>query len=191
MANVILQRAQQFWQRVRDVYLWLSRLPRGGRRRLQGKFAGGLVNVALVLAAGPPPSVQAATITVDSTNPNINSDGLCSLIEAMINANNDAQTYTDCPSGNGADIIVLPAASTLTLTAPYTSCQPFPYGSSNFCGLPVVTSPLTIEGQGATIRRDPTAPDFRILGVSELVALTLKDTTISGGKALAQRPGDG
>src|SRR5690349_16324847 len=34
-----------------------------------------------------------------------------------------------------------------------------------FNGLPTITSPVTIVGNGATIQRDPGAPSFRIISV--------------------------
>ena len=40
-----------------------------------------------------------AVMTVTTPIPDINPDMLCSLIEAMENANDDAATHTDCPAG--------------------------------------------------------------------------------------------
>jgi len=48
-------------------------------------------------------------------------------------------------------------------------------------GLPVITSAITIAGQGHTIHRDSGAPEFRLLAVSNTGDLTLQDTTLSGG----------
>lgn len=50
-------------------------------------------------------------------------------------------------------------------------------------GLPPLTSNITINGNGAIITRDSTAPAFRILYVGSSGALTLNDATISGGIA--------
>ncbi|MFJ8165856.1 hypothetical protein ACIRBY_33745 [Streptomyces sp. NPDC096136] len=50
-------------------------------------------------------------------------------------------------------------------------------------GLPAITSDITIDGEGATITRPPSAPRFRILRVGETGTLTLNSTTISGGRA--------
>ena len=47
------------------------------------------------------------------------------------------------------------AGSTQTLTTVNNST----YGPT---GLPVISSAITIEGQGSTIRRDSAAPEFRI-----------------------------
>ncbi|MEX2426032.1 MAG: hypothetical protein WD401_04630, partial [Thermomicrobiaceae bacterium] len=46
-------------------------------------------------------------------------------------------------------------------------------------GLPVVTGDITIEGNGATIRRDSSS-SFRILNIAESGILTLNHVTISG-----------
>src|SRR5688500_18367199 len=49
-----------------------------------------------------------SVIVVMTTIPNINNgDGQCSLIDAMVNANADAQTPPDCISGAGEDTIEL------------------------------------------------------------------------------------
>ena len=79
-----------------------------GGRRLQHRMAWSLAGAALLLALGQGVGT-AATITVTTNNPNIASDGQCSLIEAIVNANNDAATYPrlrggqwgghDCPAG--------------------------------------------------------------------------------------------
>jgi len=55
-------------------------------------------------------SSWAATINVNSTNDILSSgDGACTLREAVINANNDAATYSDCTAGSGADTVELSA----------------------------------------------------------------------------------
>ena len=53
-----------------------------------------------------------------------------------------------------------------------------PYGAT---GLPVSTSPVTIEGNNSTITRGSGAPDFRIFAVSSSGNLTLQETTVRGG----------
>jgi hypothetical protein len=58
---------------------------------------------------------------------------------------------------------------------------------TNTNGLPVITSPLTIRGQGAettVIERDTGAPGFRILSVAAAGTLTLERLTLRGGLAL-------
>jgi hypothetical protein len=146
-----------------------------GRRRLQHRMAWSLAGAALLLALGQGVS-NAATITVTTNNPYIISDGQCSLIEAIVNANNDAATYPDCAAGSGADTIVLPANANVTLSNVAGTNQ---YGSP--IGLPLITSRITIEGNGTTIRRSENAPDFRLISV--LADLTIENITLTGGSS--------
>ncbi len=152
---------------------WLTR---GMGRTVQRRLARSLVGAALLLALGQGVA-QADTITVTTKNPAINADGLCSLIEAIENANADATTHTDCPAGTGADVIVLPSKATITLsTVDNTDLDP-----SLPLGLPVIASPITIEGNGAKITRKKAAPPFGLFGVDTSGDLTLKNLTLSGG----------
>ena len=61
------------------------------------------------------PFVCANTITVTGTGDSLSNNGVCTLREAIINANNNAATWTDCAAGSGADVINRPAG-TITLT---------------------------------------------------------------------------
>lgn len=76
---------------------------------------GGLV----VALGGAPPARASATITVTTTQDVLNgNDGVCSLREAIIAANTDTASGPatgECPAGNGADMINLPAG-VFTLT---------------------------------------------------------------------------
>jgi hypothetical protein len=74
-------------------------------------------------------------------------------------------------------------------------------------GLPAITSAIVIEGNGATIARDPAAPPFRLFTVAgpftaagkdasandvpNTGALTLRDLTIKNGAAVGGSGGDG
>ena len=164
-----------------------------GGRRLQHRMAWSLAGAALLLALGQGVGT-AATITVTTNNPYIISDGQCSLIEAIVNANNDAATYPDCPAGSGADTIVLPANANLALSAVYAKT----YGQfGDPVGLPPITSQITIEGNGTTIARQANAPDFGLMAVRGKVFqgvgvppssggdLTLQGVTLSGGSSSA------
>src|SRR4029077_6485426 len=146
-----------------------------GGRGLQRRLAWSLAGAALLLALGQGVST-AATITVTTNNPYVISDGQCSLIEAIVNANNDAATYPDCVAGSGADTIVLPANANVTLSNVAGTNQ---YGSP--IGLPLITSRITIEGNGTTIRRSENAPDFRLISV--LADLTIENITLTGGSS--------
>jgi CSLREA domain-containing protein len=76
------------------------------------KYQLGLSALALSLCMSP---LQAATITVDTLNDELNNDGDCSLREALESANTDTGV-DDCDSGAGADVINIPAG-TISLTS--------------------------------------------------------------------------
>ena len=151
-------------------------LQHGGRRR-QHRMAWSLAGAALLLALGQGVAMAAA-ITVTTSNPNIALDGQCSLIEAIVNANNDAATHPDCAAGSGADTIVLPANANVTLSNAAGVTQ---YGSP--VGLPLITSRTTIEGNGAIIARQPNAPAFGLMAVGNSGDLTLQSVTLRGGSS--------
>lgn len=129
--------------------------------------ATSLTPIAAALAAGlfslTPIAATAATIQVGVSG--------CTLANAIRNANSifDADGSSGCALGSllGTDTITLPASSTQVLQTV----------------LPSITSVITIMGNGATVRRNPRGPDFRILTVTALGNLTLNDTTVSGGRA--------
>lgn len=70
--------------------------------------------IALLLAAtilmAAPGGVQAASITVDVTNDELNGDADCSLREAIQAANTDT-AVSGCAAGSGADTITVPAGT--------------------------------------------------------------------------------
>jgi hypothetical protein len=148
-------------------YQQLKALRRRVRRGLQRQWQRSLAGVALLIALGQAPAL-AATINVS---------GNCTLVDAITAANNNTATG-GCTAGSGADTLVLPANSTQTLTSVNNTSLPA-------TGLPVISSVITIAGNGSTIRRDPGAPEFRILAVSSIGSLTLQRTTVSGGRAIA------
>ncbi|MFD9106362.1 hypothetical protein ACFVZN_35490 [Streptomyces virginiae] len=116
--------------------------------------------VAGALVAVPAPAAHAATVQVRCSVPDL---------VAAINAAN---------SSPGPDTLRLARTCTYTLTAPD------PENPGN--GLPAITSEITVDGRGATIRRDAhgtKVPKFRILFVGPTGNLTLTRTTISGGFA--------
>jgi predicted outer membrane repeat protein len=83
------------------------------------------------------------------------------LIAAIVRAN----------AAGGAQL-TLAARCTYTLTA-----------TQGTDGLPVITQPISIDGQGATIVRAANAANFRILNVGTGGDLTLQNLTITGGVA--------
>lgn len=120
--------------------------------------------------------VDAAAVAVAS------GDGECSLLEAIVNANdinNEGQPHTDCQRGvvGGLDIIQLPGGSLFTLS------QAFGDGYGNNSGLPAITSDIVIQGNGSVLERDGgAATNFRIAFVDFLGDLTLEDITLRGGQ---------
>jgi hypothetical protein len=166
-------------------YARLRALPRGTRRALhrklararevisiqpewQKKLAGSIAGAALLLALAQ--SASAATITVTTSVPDINDgDGKCSLIEAIVNANDDAATHPDCAAGDGADTIVLPKNSTITVSNSYPALP-------SLTGLPDITGPIVIQGNGATIAGNSR---LSLINVAVTGDVTLRDTTIT------------
>jgi hypothetical protein len=133
-----------------------------------------LALMALLALAGAlrPPSAHAANITVAAGEVAISSNGICSLREAIINANDDAATHADCTAGSGADILTL-AAGAYNVADSYAS-----YNGNT--GLPQITSPITIEGNGATIDRSGAAV-YRLFALNSTGNLTLNDLMLTDG----------
>lgn len=86
------------------------------------------------------------------------------LLTAIDAANSNADTTT----------IVLTPNSTYTLTTINNST----YGPT---GLPMITTPITIVGNGATITRPNIEPKFRIFAILDNASLTLDNLTIQNG----------
>jgi CSLREA domain-containing protein len=122
------------------------------------------------------PVAQAATITVTTDSGDTGGPD-CTLRDAITAANFDT-AIGGCPAGSDADLIVLPDHSTITLTTPDNPDN----------GLPIVTSSITIEGNGTTIERDPNSPEFRIFELNGN-SLTLQKTIVSGGRVYGERNG--
>ncbi len=138
-------------------------------------------------------TTYAATITVTTATPGIVADGQCSIIEAIINANNDDQSgSTDCPAGVGADMIILTANITLTAVDNNADFDGIasPDGAN---GLPLITSEITIQSDGTTrtIARGASAPAFRLLVVTASGTLTIDDLTLQNGLAVNSSPTSG
>src|SRR5215211_4296275 len=128
-----LQRGPDLLPQFAAHYQQLKALRRRVRRSLQRQWKQSLAGLALLIALGQAPAL-AATINVG---------GSCTLIRAIVAANNDTAT-PGCKKGSGADTIVLPLHSTQTLTAVNNTN----YGPT---GLPTVRTPITIVGNGSKI----------------------------------------
>jgi hypothetical protein len=139
-----------------------------------------VVGIGLVVLLLTASSVRAATITVVNGEVAVAANGKCSLIEAINNANNtnNGRPHADCAAGNpnGADTINLPNNGNFVLTAPAVVGQRI-----GAIGLPWISSQVTINGNGSTIRRGDQAPEFRIMAVGRRGDLRLNNTTIRGG----------
>ncbi|MBZ0090444.1 MAG: hypothetical protein K8H90_08715, partial [Thermoanaerobaculia bacterium] len=147
--------------------------------------------LALVLTTFGAASATAATLEVTADVVVVASDGQCSLREAIHNANADSQVdNADCPAGSGADTIVLASGGQYVISDADVD--------NDHNGLPVVTTEIVVEGNGATIERNSnfscilddnrTAAEFRLLEVGELGDLTLGDLTLRGGCADGSGP---
>src|SRR5258706_1233651 len=172
-------------RRFAAAYGKLHSLPRGARRALQRKLARSrampqvsrklrrklalsLAGAALLLSLAQ--GVDAATIVVTAKKPDIKVDGKCSMIEAIINANDKAATHPDCAAGNGADTILLPAASTITFSS--NTLENARLGS--------IKSTIVIEGNGAKLVRKKSKIGFAAVVVDASGDLSLRNVTLSG-----------
>lgn len=174
--------------------------------------------LSLLLSLVVASSARAETIQVTTTDPAINAE-ISQGVVADCDSEAPADTLTLellCPDGSGGhtspcdapdislaeaicaanaspgqDTIVLQAGATYTLTEAHNSWL-------GYNALPFITSDITIVGEGATIERDASAPDFRLFAVSgaytEYAAptvgqtapfgsLTLSDLTLRDGSA--------
>ena len=121
-------------------------------------------------------SALAATITVDTfdqegvyyggtlSSPALNSNGSCSLAEAIHAANTDT-AFDSCAAGNGADVIVLQNAGTYDLSYPQLNPGMYVPNTNQqtlITGYPAITSDITINGatndeEDTIIQKDPQA----------------------------------
>jgi len=148
----------------------------GWSRRASTAFARPSVLVALLMVLVPvcvmmlkPAAKASGSIIVNTTADSISADGFCSLREAITNANNAAQTYTDCadPGGTTATITFDDsiAGGTITLV-----------GST----LPTIAHTLTIDGTGQNITVDG-ANTYQVF--QNTGTLTVNDLTIAHGNS--------
>ncbi len=194
LASTLLSRSPRLLARYVAFRQQLSQMNRSQRRwlvrrvsRLSGKAAVTLAGAALLLALSRAP-VGANSLNVPSGEVGIANNGQCSLIEAIINANDTTTglVHDDCAAGDpaGADVIHLANNGTFTLFdaigAPYDAPG---YGSD--LGLPPITSDVTIDGNNAIIRRSNGGPAMRLFTVTSSGDLTLQDVTLRRGQSQA------
>jgi uncharacterized repeat protein (TIGR01451 family)/CSLREA domain-containing protein len=138
----------------------------------------------LALAAPPPQVAHAATINVNTTDDELNSDGDCSLREAIEAANTNA-VVDGCTAGSiGMDTVYVPAGTyTLSLTGTGED--------ANQTGDLDVLEDLTMVGDGAGSTIIDADGIDRVLHVvpedpmMSIVALDISGVTITGGELAA------
>ena len=198
LAGLLLQQGGDFLPRFAYYYRQLAIRPRRWRRLLQRKLAVTVTGAALLLALAGGPVAFAEPIETNSMINVVNGEvaiannGKCSLMEAIWNARstNAGNMKADCKAGNtgGSDTVVLPTGGEFVMTEAHNDV----YGPT---GLPVITSAVVIEGNGATIRRAGESwweyPEFRILAVDTGGHLTLRNTTITNGNVTSGAGGGG
>ena len=143
-----------------------------------------ILAAALLVAGGGQPA-YAAAITVTTTDDELNSDGDCSLREAIQAANTDLAVDA-CTGGSGADTIVVPAG-TYTLTIGLSEAPLF--GSHLR-----IDSDLTLSGAGAGNTIIEAGGNFRVFLIFSNVqqpVVTMSGLTIRNGKSFGANPGGG
>jgi len=191
LASILLRRGDMVIPRFARLYARLAERPRGWRRQLRRKLAVTVTGAALLLAMAGMGAQFAAraetdnTITVVNGEVSVANNGKCSLIEAINNANDTTDGVadnTDCAPGNpaGADVIQLPAGGLFSVSKIMAD---YSYG---YTALPVITSTITVEGNGSTINRTG-KKDMRFFTAApysegNVPNLTLNDLTLTNGK---------
>lgn len=149
---------------------WLWRLPLSG------------LILLLACLTLPTSVVWAVTITVTTTTDEVNSDGDCSLREAIIAANTDTAVDA-CPAGNGADTISLPAGNYLFSLAGAGE-------DAAATGDLDITEDLTLIGAGRTSTIIDAGGLDRVFDLIGSPVAQISDVTIRGGSA-GGNPGGG
>ena len=120
-------------------------------------------------------AASAATMTVTTTAEGSQGDGLCSLREAVLSANDNGTNASDCPKGDpGLDVVQLEGRH-YTLSRPGTD-------ESGVNGDLDVTDNLTIIGVGAASTLIDGGGVDRVFDVKAVTA-SLQGVTITGGQA--------
>jgi hypothetical protein len=148
----------------------LDRLPKGKKRWLAKRARVSLAGAALLFALSTP-ALGAGSIIVDPGEVAVADNGLCSIVEALDNANDTilgGQVHNDCVAGDptGADTIILPSDSLFTIGNLYSTEYISYCGDYGSSALPPVSTDVTIEGNGATIQTADGADRWHVLGVS-------------------------
>ncbi|MEM7114423.1 MAG: calcium-binding protein [Chloroflexota bacterium] len=167
-AHTLLKQGETVFQRFSNYYSELTAMPRRTRRTLQRKWSTTLAGAALIFALSGIPHINvahAAEITVDGRN--------CTLVDAIEAANTDSP-IGGCDAGDGDDTLIISRDISLR------ELNNTKYGPS---GTPVVTTDITIIGNGHTIERDRGREEFRVFTVANGGTLRIHSARISHGKA--------
>ena len=134
----------------------------------------GLILVVVVFVFSFANKALASNITVNDSSATISQNGLCSINEAIINANSNNQTGSvDCVAGNGLDTILINNDIVFT--------NFYPNGFNDSSGTPFITDSLIVNGQGYTLSRNSSLP-FRFFHVTTSpISLSLKNLRMVGG----------
>jgi len=132
-----------------------------------------LTAAALLVTFGAGQPAHAATIAVNTTADELNSDGDCSLREAIQAANTDS-TVDGCGAGSGADTIVVPAGT-------YTLSIAGANEDANATGDFDITTELTINGVGAATTIIDGAKLDRLFHVLSSGSVVMSGVTIRNG----------
>lgn len=153
------------------------------KRTWQGLCASAAFALGAMVGVSPASAADAANIFVTTTTQGIGVTG-CSLGEAILAANHDASVVPDpvgngstfdtgCAAGSGPDVIALAPGSTYAMSH-------IADDDANYMGptaLPLVTSQMIIEGQGAVLRRTGTTL-FRAFAVGPTGHLDLREVHV-------------
>jgi CSLREA domain-containing protein len=127
----------------------------------------------LLLLLGFPGVVQATTITVNTVNDELNSDGDCSLREAIRAANSDT-AVDGCLAGQGHDVIHVPAGTyNITLAGAFEDL--------GVTGDLDLHTALDIRGAGSRTTRINAGGLDRVFDVQPASSATLSGLAIGGG----------
>jgi CSLREA domain-containing protein len=129
----------------------------------------------LVLASSP---ALAATIHVETLTDELTANSVCSLREALMNANANNQGRAECEMGAGADLILLPVGTVEMAIGGREE-------NANLTGDFDVTESVTIRGQGAGLSTiDGNGIDRVLQVLASAASVTIEDLTITGGSAM-------
>ncbi len=151
--------------------------PRQAFRRWIGRgLLAGLLGAGALWGVLPSPNAWAATISVTTPTDEYNSDGDCSLREAVSAANNDS-AVDGCAAGSGHDTIVLPAGNyTLSIAG---------NEDLGLQGDLDLKSDITLTGAGPNATVITAAANDRVFEIGpsggENPAITLAHLAITGG----------